>query len=88
MRHSLNKIKKWFGDQIGQIINIDQFDHHFNIIVGYKGSTTVDAAAFYCPYIPIISTSVINRSNTLIHGPTGQTFTLKEILETHERDQK
>lgn len=24
-----------------------------NIIMGYKGKTTVDSASFYCPYIPL-----------------------------------
>jgi len=30
-----------------------------NIIVGYKGSSESDAAAFYCPYIPLISSGVV-----------------------------
>jgi hypothetical protein len=30
-----------------------------NIIVGYKGSSESDAAAFYCPYIPLMSSGVV-----------------------------
>jgi hypothetical protein len=29
------------------------------VLVGYKGSTETDAAAFYCPYIPLMSSGVI-----------------------------
>jgi hypothetical protein len=30
-----------------------------SVLVGYKGSTETDAAAFYCPYIPLMSSGVI-----------------------------
>ena len=30
-----------------------------NVLVGYKGSTESDAAAFYCPYIPLMSSGVV-----------------------------
>ena len=30
-----------------------------DIIVGYKGSSESDAAAFYCPYIPLMSSGVV-----------------------------
>jgi hypothetical protein len=29
------------------------------VLVGYKGSTETDAAAFYCPYIPLMSAGVV-----------------------------
>ena len=29
------------------------------VLVGYKGSTETDAAAFYCPYVPLMSSGVI-----------------------------
>jgi len=29
------------------------------ILIGYKGAGEVDAAAFYCPYIPLMSSGVI-----------------------------
>jgi hypothetical protein len=29
------------------------------IIVGYKGASESDAAAFYCPYIPLMSSGVV-----------------------------
>lgn len=34
------------------------------VLVGYKGNDT-DAAAFYCPYIPLMSTGVVIDPNTL-----------------------
>jgi hypothetical protein len=30
-----------------------------NVLVGYKGSSEADAAAFYCPYIPLMSSGVV-----------------------------
>lgn len=30
-----------------------------NVLVGYKGSSETDAAAFYCPYIPLMSSGVV-----------------------------
>lgn len=67
MKHQLNKIKDWILDQIGQEISIDQFAP--SLILNYKGSST-DSAAFYCPYIPIISTSV--NPNIVISVMNGQ----------------
>ena len=29
------------------------------VLVGYKGPGEVDAAAFYCPYIPLMSSGVV-----------------------------
>jgi hypothetical protein len=34
------------------------------IIVGYKGSSESDAAAFYCPYIPLMSSGVVLDPST------------------------
>jgi hypothetical protein len=34
------------------------------ILVGYKGSSEADAAAFYCPYIPLMSSGVVLDPNT------------------------
>lgn len=34
------------------------------VLVGYKGSTETDAAAFYCPYIPLMSSGVVLDPNT------------------------
>jgi len=30
-----------------------------DVLIGYKGSTESDAAAFYCPYIPLMSSGVV-----------------------------
>lgn len=35
------------------------------VLVGYKGPTETDAAAFFCPYIPLMSSGVVVDPNTL-----------------------
>lgn len=35
------------------------------VLVGYKGSSESDAAAFYCPYIPLMSSGVVLDPQTL-----------------------
>ena len=35
------------------------------VLVGYKGSSEADAAAFYCPYVPLMSSGVVLDPNTL-----------------------
>jgi len=35
------------------------------VLVGYKGNTETDAAAFYCPYIPLMSSGVVLDPATL-----------------------
>jgi hypothetical protein len=37
---------------------------HSNVLVGYKGSSESDAAAFYCPYIPLMSSGVVLDPDT------------------------
>ena len=34
-------------------------DNPNQVLVGYKGSSEADAAAFYCPYIPLMSSGVV-----------------------------
>ena len=34
-------------------------DDDNQILIGYKGSSEADAAAFYCPYIPLMSSGVV-----------------------------
>jgi hypothetical protein len=34
------------------------------VLLGYKGSTEADAAAFYCPYIPLMSTGPVMDPTT------------------------
>jgi len=34
-------------------------DHNNQVLIGYKGSSEADAAAFYCPYIPLMSSGVV-----------------------------
>ena len=35
-----------------------------NVLVGYKGASESDAAAFYCPYIPLMSSGVVLDPST------------------------
>ena len=35
-----------------------------SVLIGYKGSSEADAAAFYCPYIPLMSSGVVLDPNT------------------------
>jgi len=35
------------------------------ILIGYKGPNEMDAAAFYCPYIPLMSSGVVLDPNTM-----------------------
>ena len=35
------------------------------VLVGYKGPNEMDAAAFYCPYIPLMSSGVVLDPNTM-----------------------
>ena len=35
------------------------------VLVGYKGSSETDAAAFYCPYVPLMSSGVVLDPSTL-----------------------
>ena len=35
------------------------------VLVGYKGTAESDAAAFYCPYVPLMSSGVVLDPNTL-----------------------
>jgi hypothetical protein len=30
-----------------------------DILIGYKGTSESDAAAFYCPYVPLMSSGVV-----------------------------
>ena len=34
------------------------------VLVGYKGSSETDAAAFYCPYVPLMSSGTVLDPST------------------------
>ena len=40
-------------------IYVNQYAANDNVLVGYKGATETDAAAFYCPYIPLMSSGTV-----------------------------
>jgi hypothetical protein len=40
-------------------IYVNTYAQNDTVLVGYKGSSESDAAAFYCPYIPLMSSGVV-----------------------------
>ena len=40
-------------------VYVNTYAANDNVLVGYKGSSESDAAAFYCPYIPLMSSGVV-----------------------------
>ena len=40
-------------------IYVNQYAATDHVLVGYKGATETDAAAFYCPYIPLMSSGTV-----------------------------
>jgi hypothetical protein len=45
-------------------VYVNQYAANDDVLVGYKGSTETDAAAFYCPYIPLMSSGTVLDPNT------------------------
>lgn len=45
-------------------IYVNTYAQNDNVLVGYKGANESDAAAFYCPYIPLMSSGVVLDPNT------------------------
>lgn len=47
-------------------VYVDSYaDHTTPALIGYKGSET-DAAAYYCPYVPLTSTGVVMNAETMM----------------------
>jgi len=40
-------------------VYVNQYAANDNVLVGYKGTSEADAAAFYCPYIPLMSSGTV-----------------------------
>ena len=40
-------------------VYVNTYAESDNVLIGYKGSSESDAAAFYCPYIPLMSSGVV-----------------------------
>ena len=57
---------KFVGTLIGAMrIYVDSYASDSTaVLVGYKGSSEADAAAFYCPYIPLMSSGVVLDPST------------------------
>ena len=45
-------------------VYVNTYAGNDNILVGYKGTSESDAAAFYCPYIPLMSSGVVLDPST------------------------
>jgi len=45
-------------------IYVDTYAANDTVLIGYKGSTESDAPAFYCPYIPLMSSGVVLDPST------------------------
>jgi hypothetical protein len=45
-------------------IYVNTYAENDTVLVGYKGSSESDAAAFYCPYIPLMSSGVVLDPST------------------------
>jgi hypothetical protein len=46
-------------------VYVDQYaSDNTPVLIGYKGPTETDAAAYYCPYIPLMSTGPVMDPNT------------------------
>lgn len=46
-------------------VYVNQYANDDAIVIGYKGSNETDAAAFYCPYIPLMSSGSVLDPNTM-----------------------
>ena len=45
-------------------VYVNTYAANDTVLVGYKGSSESDAAAFYCPYVPLMSSGVVLDPNT------------------------
>ena len=45
-------------------IYVNTYAANDDVLLGYKGTTETDAAAFYCPYVPLMSSGVVMDPNT------------------------
>lgn len=51
---------KFVGTLNGSMrVYVNQYSTDDDILIGYKGSNETDAAAFYCPYIPLMSSGTV-----------------------------
>ena len=56
---------KFVGTLNGSMrVYVNQYASNDNILIGYKGSNETDAAAFYCPYIPLMSSGTVLDPST------------------------
>jgi len=60
-------------------VYVNQYAANDDILIGYKGQNETDAAAFYCPYIPLMSSGTVLDPSTF--EPTTSFMTRYGYLE-------
>lgn len=59
---------KYVGTLNGTLkVYVNTYATDDDILIGYKGSDEIDAAAYYCPYVPVMSSGTIIDPNTFEH---------------------
>ena len=59
---------KYIGTLNGTLkVYVNTYATDNDILIGYKGSDEIDAAAYYCPYIPVMCSGTILDPNTFEH---------------------
>lgn len=59
---------KYVGTLNGTLkVYVNTYATDDDILIGYKGSDEIDAAAYYCPYVPVMSSGTILDPNTFEH---------------------
>lgn len=59
---------KFIGTLNGTLkVYVNTYATDDDILIGYKGSDEIDAAAYYCPYVPVMCSGTILDPNTFEH---------------------
>lgn len=59
---------KFVGTLNGTLkVYVNTYSVDDDILIGYKGSDEIDAAAYYCPYVPVMCSGTILDPNTFEH---------------------
>lgn len=59
---------KYVGTLNGTLkVYVNTYATDNDILIGYKGSDEIDAAAYYCPYVPVMSSGTILDPDTFEH---------------------
>lgn len=75
----IKKIKQSISSVFGNFTKISSMKELF--FLKYKGGTTNDAAAFYCPYVPLQRSTTIVDDTTYKQSYIGTTLNKIKIYE-------